>query len=312
MKERRYNDFAGWLRQRYGCRVQKVSLDAGLSCPNRDGTKGTGGCIYCNERGSGTGARGNGISIRRQLEEGKRRLAKRYKARKFIAYFQSFSNTYAPVPVLQGLYEEALAVEDVVGLSVGTRPDCVSASVLDLLQDAATRAMVWVEYGLQSAHDRTLQRINRGHDASAFAEAVRITRGRGIRICAHIILGLPGEDRSDMLDTARWLADLGVDGVKLHLLYVVRGTPMEALYRSGRYACLEKEDYAKIVCDVLERLPAGVVVQRLTGDPHRQELVAPEWALDKIGTREAIHRILDERDVRQGCRAGGNRRGFLS
>ncbi|MCG6893966.1 MAG: TIGR01212 family radical SAM protein [Desulfobacteraceae bacterium] len=302
MAERRYNDFAAWLRGRYGCRVQKVSLDAGLTCPNRDGTVGTGGCIYCNERGSGTGAHGNGMPVRQQLEEGKRRLAKRYKARKFIAYFQSFSNTYAPLSELRNLYEEALSVEDVVGISVGTRPDCVSEPVLDLLQNKAERAMVWVEYGLQSANDRTLLRINRGHDAATFERAVRLTHGRGIWICAHIILGLPGEDRSDMLDTARWLGDLGVDGVKLHLLYVVSGTPMEALYRSGRYACLEKEEYAEIVCDVLERLPESMVIQRLTGDPHRSELVAPAWAMDKAGTRASIHRILEERNVRQGCR----------
>jgi radical SAM protein (TIGR01212 family) len=305
MAERRYNDFAAWLRRRYGCRVQKVSLDAGLTCPNRDGTVGTGGCIYCNERGSGTGAHENGVSIQRQLEEGKRRLAKRYKARKFIAYFQSFTNTYAPLSVLRDLYEKALSVQDVVGISVGTRPDCVSAPVLDLLQDMAGKAMVWVEYGLQSANDRTLLRINRGHDAAAFEKAVRLTRGRGIRICAHVILGLPGEDRSDMLATARWLADLEVDGIKLHLLYVVSGTPMEALYRSGRYACLEMKEYAEMVCDVLERLPESTVIQRLTGDPHRSELVAPAWALDKAGTRAWIHRILEERNVRQGCRVRG-------
>jgi radical SAM protein (TIGR01212 family) len=296
----RYNDLNSWLRARFGCRVQKISLDAGLGCPNRDGTRGTGGCIYCNERGSGTGASGQGLSITEQLVRGKESLGKRYKARKFIAYFQSFTNTYAPFDKLKSLYDEALAVEDVVGMSVGTRPDCIETAVLDMLAEHARRRLVWIEYGLQSIHDRTLRSINRGHDAACFRDAVERTKGRGIGVHAHVVIGLPGESRADMLATARAVAEMGIDGIKVHLLYVVKGTGMEKLYCGGGYRCLEQEEYAEIVADFLEALPPEMVIQRLTGDPHPGELVAPLWCLDKTGTLKLIGEILERRGSRQG------------
>jgi radical SAM protein (TIGR01212 family) len=186
---KRYNDLNTYLRSLYGCRVQKITVDAGFACPNRDGTVSTGGCIYCNARGSGTGAFDRGLSVTEQLLQGKRVLAGRYKAKKFLAYFQSFSNTYGALDRLQRLYDEALAVEDVVGLSIGTRPDCVTEAVLELLQDYAQKYLIWVEYGLQSARDATLALINRGHDVQCFKNAVRATANRGIKICAHVILG---------------------------------------------------------------------------------------------------------------------------
>ncbi len=300
MVENRYNDFSSYLRQHFGCRVQKISIDAGLTCPNRDGTLATGGCIYCNARGSGTGAHARGLSITAQLHAGKLAMARRYQARKFIAYFQSFSNTYAPLERLKSLYDEALAVTDVVGLAIGTRPDCVSEPVLDLLQDYARRRLVWMEYGLQSARDATLAFINRGHDAACFLKAVRATRGRGIKICAHVILGLPHETRDDVLFTIRTLADAGIDGVKLHLLYVVKGTRLAALHHAGAYRCLGRREYVELVVDALERLPAEVVIQRLTGDPHPEELIAPTWCLDKSGTIKEIRAALELRDTRQG------------
>ncbi len=296
----RYNDFNTYLRNIFGCRVQKITVDAGLTCPNRDGTVSTGGCIYCNVRGSGTGAHAKGLSVTQQIINGKNSLSKRYKAKKFIAYFQSFSNTYAPLPVLQGLYAQALAVDDVVGLSIGTRPDCVDDGVLALLQDYAKQHLIWIEYGLQSANDASLASINRGHDVQCFTDAVEKTRNRGIKICAHVILGLPRETRKDMLHTAKTLANLGIDGVKLHLLYVVEGTPLERLYRQGGYKCLEQDAYVDLVCDFLERIPFDMVVQRLTGDPHPKELVAPAWALEKAGTLARIRKTLQERDSRQG------------
>jgi hypothetical protein len=299
---KRYNDLATHLRAMFGCRVQKISVDAGLSCPNRDGHLATGGCIYCNPRGSGTGAHRAGLSISAQLAAGKQALARRYGAEKFIAYFQSFSNTYAPVPVLKALYDEALGVPGIVGLSIGTRPDCVSTPVLELLADYARHQLVWVEYGLQSARDQTLARIRRGHDSACFFRAVELTRGRGIRICAHVILGLPGETRADMLYTADRLADAGIDGLKLHVLYVVKGTPMEALFRAGNYRCLEQQEYVGLACDVLERIPASVVVQRLTGDPHPEELVAPAWCRNKAATLTMIGAELERRDSHQGAR----------
>ena len=297
-----YYDLNSYLRNIFGCRVQKISLDAGLTCPNRDGHISTGGCIYCNSRGSGTGASSQGLSITEQIMRGKEFLKKRYKAQKFIAYFQSFSNTYGPYEKLKGLYEEALAIDDIVGLSIGTRPDCVDESVLTLLESYAKDYLVWIEYGLQSIHDRTLAAINRGHDVECFKGAVDKTRGRGLKICAHVILGLPFEDRHDMLATAKAVAAIGIDGIKIHLLYVVKGTRMEKLYLEGEYRCLEQEEYANLVCDFLELLPPDMVIQRLTGDPHPHELVVPEWSLRKNETLSRIKEILAERESWQGKR----------
>ena len=303
----RYTDLSSHLRGLFGCRVQKITVDAGLTCPNRDGTIATGGCIYCNSRGSGTGAHARGLSITAQLQAGKAALARRYQARKFIAYFQSFSNTYAPVERLKALYDEALAVESVVGLAIGTRPDCVSEPVLALLEEYARRYLVWVEYGLQSARDATLARIQRGHDTACFRKAVAATRSRGIRVCAHVILGLPEETREDMRFTARTLADAGIDGVKIHSLYVVKGTRLEALFQAGEYRCLDRPEYVDLVVDVLERLPARTVIQRLTGDPHPEELAAPDWCLDKAGTLADIRKALERRDTWQGRLCGALR-----
>jgi len=299
---KRYNDFNTHLRGLFGCRVQKITIDAGLSCPNRDGTISTGGCIYCNVRGSGTGAYAQGISITEQLIRGKNALAKRYKAKKFLAYFQSFSNTYASLDRLKRLYEEALAVEDVVGLSIGTRPDCIDEAILDLVSGYVNDYLVWMEYGLQSARDETLSLINRGHDVQCFKQAVAATKNRGINICAHVILGLPHENRTHMLQTAEMIAGMGIDGVKIHLLYVIKGTPLEALYRQGKYRCLSQEEYVDLVCDFLECLPKDMVIQRLTGDPHPEEIVAPEWSLKKSRTLFLIEDTLERRDSRQGKR----------
>jgi radical SAM protein (TIGR01212 family) len=305
MMDKRYNDFNTYLRSLFGCRVQKITVDAGLSCPNRDGRVSSGGCIFCNARGSGTGAHSRGQTVTDQLLQGKKFLARRYKAHKFLAYFQSFSNTYAPIDTLRKLYDEALAVEDVVGLSIGTRPDCVDVPVLDLLQDYAGHHLIWLEYGLQSASDKTLELINRGHDVRCFENAVRATLNRGIKICAHVILGLPGESRGDILHTAGTISDLGIDGVKLHLLYVVKGTPLETLYQQGNYRCLEQQAYIDLVCDFLERIPPEMVIQRLTGDPHPEELVAPQWARRKTDTLRIINETLEKRDSWQGSKAGG-------
>ncbi len=303
---KRYNDLNTYLRTHFGCRVQKISVDAGLTCPNRDGSIARGGCIYCNARGSGTGAHQKSLSIRQQLERSMGYIAKRYKAEKFIAYFQSFSNTYAPANQLKALYDEALSVPGVIGLSIGTRPDCVADTVLALLESYAQSYTVWVEYGLQSAHDRTLQLINRGHNVDRFLQTVARTRNRGIKICTHVILGLPGETRADILRTADVLADAGIDGIKLHLLYVVKGTKLAQHYQQGQYRCLGQDEYVDLVCDFLERTPANVVIQRLTGDPHKDELIAPLWALDRNETFKRIQRTLEARDTRQGRLVGNS------
>lgn len=306
MPQKPYRDLNTYFRSLFGGRVHKVTVDAGLTCPNRDGTLSNGGCIYCNAKGSGTGAHQQGISITQQIERSKARIARRFKTDKLMAYFQSFTNTYAPVKHLKALYDEALAVEGVVGLSIGTRPDCVEPATLDLLEGYARNRLIWIEYGLQSAHDQTLARINRGHDYACFEKTVAATRNRGINICAHVILGLPGESRQEMLQTAEAIAGLGIDGVKLHLLYVVRGTPMEALYRQGRYRCLEQQAYADLVCEFIERLPQPMIIQRLTGDPHPHELVAPRWSLQKRETMALIDRCFAENRTWQGKRYRGH------
>ena len=291
---KRYYDFNTYLRDIFGCRVQKIAIDVGLSCPNRDGTLSTKGCIYCNSRGSGTGAYAKGLSVRKQV------LVRRYGAKKFIAYFQSFSNTYAPLEKLQRLYDEALSVEDVVGLSIGTRPDCVSEPILKMLQQYAENHLIWIEYGLQSCFDKTLALINRGHDFACFKEAIKKTINRGIKICAHVILGLPSEKREQILQTAKVIARLGIDGIKLHLLYVVKGTVLEKLYQDGSYTCLEQHEYVDLVCDFLELIPDDVVIQRLTSDPHLEGLVAPVWSLKKGETLSMINDFLEKRDSWQG------------
>jgi radical SAM protein (TIGR01212 family) len=234
------------------------------------------------------------------LERGKERLRRRYRAKKFIAYFQSFSNTYGPLDELKRLYLEALDVQDVVGLAIGTRPDCVPHSVLDLLAEMNQVTYLWIEYGLQSVHDETLSLINRGHDVAAFVDAVTRSRNRGLEICVHIILGLPGEDKEDMLATARALAELDIQGVKIHLLYVIEETPLAELYRRGDYRCLLREEYVDVVCEFLALLPPQVIIHRLTGDPHPQRLLAPEWALDKQTNLQAIRETLESRDLWQG------------
>ncbi|MGD9039667.1 MAG: TIGR01212 family radical SAM protein [Desulfobacteraceae bacterium] len=298
---KRYRDYNTYLKEIFGERVQKIALDAGMNCPNRDGTTSDKGCIYCDSRGSGTGAKVNrGLSIDQQIVEGRTQMAHRYGAKTFIAYFQSFTNTYAPLPQLKALYDRALDYPDMVGLSVATRPDCVDKEILRLLGSYQRGYLVWVEYGLQSSHDATLSRINRGHDVACFEQGVRMAKDFGLNVCAHIILGLPGESWDMMLQTARFLAGLPVDGVKIHLLYIVKGTPLAGLYEKGEYRCLEREEYIEGVVDFLEVLPPDMVIQRLTGDPIGVELVAPLWANDKSENLRRIRQRLEERETWQG------------
>ncbi|MHB8069496.1 MAG: TIGR01212 family radical SAM protein [Desulfobaccales bacterium] len=297
-----YLDLNRYLRRLYGERVQKITLDAGLTCPNRDGRLGREGCLYCNPRGSGTGAWSRGLGIGRQMEEGLARLRQRYGAKKFIAYFQSFTNTYASVEHLRDLYLEALAFPGVVGLSIGTRPDCLSDAVLDLLAELKRDYLVWLELGLQSAHDATLLRINRGHDTACFTAAVTQAAARGLEVVAHVILGLPGEDSPQMAATAAYLAGLPIRGVKIHLLYVTRDSALASLYREGAYRPLTAAAYVSAVVDFIELLPTHLVIHRLTGDPHPGELLAPEWCLDKSRVLSLIKDEFARRGSRQGAR----------
>ena len=298
----RYYSFNKYLKENFGERVQKVTLDAGLGCPNRDGTKGWGGCIYCDQFGSGTGAREKYPDLKSQAKAGMERLAKRYKARKFIAYLQSFTNTYAPLETLRSLYDEAVNFPNVVGLAVGTRADCITEEVLELLSQYTPRLMVWLELGLQSVHDETLQIINRGHTYQEFLEGYRLARDYPVFICLHVIIGLPGEQRDHILTTAQEVAQLKPDGLKIHALYINKGTPLEKLFREKKYTPFKQQEFVELTCDFLEVLPPDVVIQRLTGDPRWKELVAPDWTLRKQETLKLIHEELEKRGSYQGSK----------
>ena len=297
---KRYYDLKSFWLNRFGCKVYKLQIDAGFTCPNRDGTVSTGGCTYCDGRGSRLRQAGPLPSVSEQIRLGKEYYRKHRNAGKFIAYFQTFTNTYGPVDKLKELYDEALAEEDIIGLSVGTRPDCISDEVIDLLQNYAQQSHVWLELGLQSIHDKTLQFINRGHSAGTFLDAVRRLSGKNIFICTHIIVGLPGESRVEILETAKVLSTLPIHGIKIHLLLALKGTKMGDLYEQGKVTLIDKNDYIDTVCDILEILPPDMVIQRLTADGYRDILLAPQWAVNKMDVLNAIDRELGKRDAFQG------------
>ena len=285
--------------------MQRVSVDAGLTCPNVDGTVATGGCVFCNNTSFSPSRRLSVVSgprrdIAEQLQEGILRLQRRYgDCEHFIAYFQPATNTYAPVDRLRSLYEQALTHPKVIGLAIGTRPDCVGHDILDLLTDIARRRFLSVEYGMQTMHDRSLDWMNRGHHHGAMADAVSRSRNRGFEIGAHVILGLPGESREDMRDTARELARLRVDAVKLHNLYVVRDTPLAEQIRRGETRLLSRDEYVRSVVDTLELLPSYTVIQRMGGDAPGKYFLGPSWCLDKAGLQLAIQEELVRRDTYQ-------------
>jgi radical SAM protein (TIGR01212 family) len=297
---RRYYSLGQYLRGRFGGKVWRVTVDAGFTCPNVDGTAAYGGCVYCDNRSFSPNRRLPHVGVRAQVERGVRILENYYGADRFLVYFQAATNTYAPATKLRRLYDEALDHSQILGLIVGTRPDCVPDDVLDLLQEYARTRYVSVELGLQTIHERSLRWMNRGHGPEVFADAVRRCQGRGFEIGSHVILGLPGESRDDMLATADALAALPVDAVKIHNLHVVRDTPLEAQYKAGEARMLERDEYVALVCDFLERLPSGMVIQRLSGDAPPDYLVAPLWCLDKPGLLAAIRQELERRDSWQG------------
>ncbi|MDD2321424.1 MAG: TIGR01212 family radical SAM protein [Geobacteraceae bacterium] len=298
--DKRYNTYSEELNRVFGCRVHRISVDAGFTCPNRDGTVGTEGCIYCGGKGSGAHGIEAGVPVTEQIEAGKEVMTRKYKAKRFLAYFQAYSNTYAPVETLRQLYDEALAVDGVVGLIVGTRPDCLPPETVALLAEYARKTYFWLELGLQSPLDRTLDFLGRGHDFATFANAVRACKGVDIRVCAHVILGLPGETREEMLSTAGIVNGLGIDGVKIHLLHVMKETPLAELYHRGEVRMLDRDEYVGLVCDSLERLRPDISIQRLTGDGGHDHLIAPRWSLQKFEVLNAIDYELERRGSRQG------------
>lgn len=282
-------------RRKFGCKVYKLSIDAGFTCPNRDGTLGTGGCIFCSARGGGEFAEGPRGSVQDQLERAKARVAAKNRDGKYIAYFQSFTNTYAPVETLRALYTEAIAGEDIVGLAIGTRPDCLGDDVVALLAELNRIKPVSVELGLQTIHPDSAIYIRRGYANSVYFDAVRRLKGAGIEVVTHIILGLPGETAQMAAETTRAAVAAGSDGVKFHLLHVLRGTDLERDYQAGRFSCLELEAYAAWLKLCLAQLPKDVVVHRITGDGAKRDLIAPAWSADKKRVLNYLNRYLADK-----------------
>ena len=269
-------------RQKFGCKVYKLSIDAGFTCPNRDGTLGTSGCIFCSEYGGGEFAEGSCSSVQEQLDRAKARVRqKNSKDGKYIAYFQSFSNTYAPVEKLRRLYTAAMEPEDILGLSIGTRPDCLGSDVIDLLAELNRIKPISVELGLQTVHEETASYIRRGYPTAVYDEAVQNLKAAGIEVITHLILGLPGENPEMAVKSTQYAVQAGTDGIKFHLLHVLRGTDLEKDYHQGCFRCLELEEYAAVLKACLSVLPDHVVVHRITGDGAKRDLIAPLWSADK-------------------------------
>ena len=297
---KRYNSYNCELRERFSARVYKIGLRMDFTCPNRDGTVAVGGCIYCNNASHTPQDYRPRTSVWEQLEQGAAAIRKRHKAEKFIAYFQSYTNTYDSVARLENLYRQALSYPGVVGLAVSTRPDCLGDEVLDLLSELSRKTYLWLELGLESMHDRTLRWANRGHGLKDFVNALERCNRRSLRVCAHLILGFPGETTGDILQTPALLNDLGVSGVKLHNLHVIKNTMLEKLYHAGRIELLGPQEYVTLVVDFLELLDPRIVVHRLTGETYRAITVAPDWSVNKIGVHNLITRELERRDAWQG------------
>jgi radical SAM protein (TIGR01212 family) len=297
----RYNTLNHHFRGIFGERVQKVSLDAGFTCPNVDGSVTTGGCTFCDNRSFSPSRRIPRQDIMDQLEVGITRLQSFYKVKQFIAYFQPATNTYAPVEKLRPLYEAPLSHPQVVGMAIGTRPDCVADDVLDLLDEVAAKTYLSVEYGMQTMHDRSLDWMNRGHHHDTFLDAMHRSKNRGFEICAHVILGLPGESHEDMLETARELARVKVDAIKIHNLYAVKNTELAVQLERGEVTMLDRDNYVRAVVEFLELTPPSVVVERVSGDAPPDYFVAPQWCQDKPAVRDAIASEMEKRDTWQGA-----------
>ena len=280
-------------REQFGCKVYKLSLDGGFTCPNRDGTLGTGGCIFCSAAGGGDFAETACASIEAQLEKAKARVRAKIKNGKYIAYFQSFTNTYAPVERLRGLYLAAIAPEDIVGLAIGTRPDCLGGDVIDLLAEINHIKPVSVELGLQTVHPETVRYIRRGYPTSVYFDAVRHLKAAGLEVVTHIILGLPGETAEMAVETTRQAVAAGTDGVKFHLLHVLRSTDLEKDYLAGKFQALTLEEYGAILKQCIAVLPEHIVIHRITGDGAKKDLVAPLWSADKKRVLNYLHTILE-------------------
>ena len=298
---KRYNQFSHYLKEKFGAKVYKITIDAGFSCPNRDGTISNCGCIFCDDGGSFSQAHSNRLSIEEQVKIGAETLKNRFKAEKFMSYFQAFSNTYKPVGELEKIYKASLTHPDIVGLSIGTRPDCIDNDKLKLISSFTQDYYTWIEYGLQSVHDKTLLKINRGHDYKCFLKAYEKTKEAGINICLHIILNL-FETYDEMMQTAKTIAKLEPEGVKIHMLCALEGTKITEMYKNGELNFMSEDEYVNTVCDFLEYLPPQTTIHRLAGNGLRTELVAPSWIGKKLDCLNKIDREFERRNSGQGAK----------
>lgn len=301
---KRYYSFDSYLKQTFGEKIYKISLNGGFTCPNRDGTLGNRGCIFCSEGGSGDFAPDAVLPIDKQIKESIRLISKKTDAHKYIAYFQAFTNTYAPYEKLHSLFHEAILQEEIVGLAIGTRPDCLPQDVLELLAELNQIKPVFVELGLQTIHEKTAQFIRRGYPLSCFQQALKALHDLGINVVVHLILGLPGETEEMMLQSVRYLNQLPINGVKLSLLHVLKHTDLGALYEKHPFPVYELDDYVDFVIRCIEELREDIVIHRLTGDGPRDLLIAPRWTLNKRKVLNEISRRMKETDSRQGKRFG--------
>lgn len=295
-----YNDYGTWIRQQFPFRVQKISIDAGFTCPNRDGRISTGGCIYCDNRTFNPSYCQRRLPVSAQLEEGKRFFAHKYPDMKYLAYFQAFTNTYAPLDQLHALYEEALQVEDIVGIVIGTRPDCVSDELLDYLGELSQRTFVLVEYGLESANNQTLLRINRGHTFQQCVDALERTKQRGLLTGAHIILGLPGEDAAESLRQAPILSALPIDILKIHQMQIIRGTRLADEYAQEPFHIYSVEEYIALIAAYIQRLRPDMVLERFVSQSPKELLIAPHWGLKNYEFTNLLVNYLKANNIRQG------------
>ncbi|MCM8829597.1 MAG: TIGR01212 family radical SAM protein [Candidatus Omnitrophica bacterium] len=296
-----YYKFSEYLKKRFGCRVHKVIVDAGLSCPNIDGTLSTNGCIFCDNYSFSPPTRREDISLENQIKEGIRYGKERYKAKKFIIYFQPYSNTYAPLDILKERYDTIKKFPDVVGISIGTRPDCIDEEKILLIKSYIKAYDVWIEYGLQSIHNKTLKLINRNHTYEDFLKAVEITKNAGIKICAHIIIGLPGETEEEIMKTAKECGRLKLDGIKIHPLYIVKGTGLEEMFIKGKYKPLTFEEYIEITTKFIGYLWKDTVIQRITADCPPEILIGPDWIRNKQYILKKLEETMTARGIYQGC-----------
>lgn len=297
---KRYHTLNSFLREKFGDKVFKISIDGGFTCPNRDGKVSKGGCIFCSEQGSGDFA-GNRIkSISTQFEDIKCVMQKKWRSGKYIAYFQAYTNTYAPVDVLRKKYEEAIEKEGVVALAIATRPDCLPDEVIDLIAEMNERVYTWVELGLQTTNEETAELINRGYKLEVFDDAVRRLRARNIDIVAHVIFGLPGETKEDMINTVDYLAHSDIQGIKLHLLHLMKNTRLVKLYNEGKLEFMDKDEYVELICKAITRIPENVIIHRLTGDAPRDSLIGPMWSLKKWEVLNDIDKYMEDKNIYQG------------